>query len=89
MGQYVCCSEQEWEPVADLGHAAGVDFDLGRCKNCGTYLMGMFHVSSTTYNVLSNMFFLRLTGNKGERYIMDDVARLWLIVAVFIEEEGK
>ena len=42
VSQYMCCSEEEWEPVADLRYAAGVDFGLR-----------------------------------------------WLIVAVFIEEEGK
>jgi hypothetical protein len=61
-----CCSEREWEPVADLGHTAGVDFDLGRCKNCGTYLMAVFYVNSITYNVLSKQQgerFLRLQGS--------------------------
>ena len=53
MSEYRCCDELEWEAVADLGHTAGVDFDLGRCKNCGTYLMAVFYVVSTTYNVLS------------------------------------
>ena len=66
MSEYICCSEQEWEPVADLGHTAGVDFDLGRCKNCGTYLMAVFYVNSTTYNVLSKQQgerFLKLQGS--------------------------
>ena len=66
MSQYMCCNDQEWEPVADLGHAAGVDLDLGQCKNCGTYLMAVFYVNSTTYNVLSKQEaerFLKLQGN--------------------------
>ena len=72
-----CCSEQEWEPVADLGHTAGVDFDLGRCKNCGTYLMAVFYVSSTTYNVLSEQQaerFLRLRGSP----VLRKALRRWL-----------
>ena len=66
MDEYTCCSKQEWEPVADLGHTAGVDFDLGRCKNCGTYLMAVFYVNSITYNVLSKQEaerFLKLQGS--------------------------
>ena len=66
MSQYRCCSEMEWEAVADLGHTAGVDFDLGRCKNCGTYLMAVFYVNSITYNVLSDQQakrFLKLQGS--------------------------
>ncbi|HUT36412.1 MAG TPA: hypothetical protein VNE39_23195 [Planctomycetota bacterium] len=44
MAKYRCCGSQEWEAVADLGHAAGVDFDLGRCRNCGRYLMAVAYV---------------------------------------------
>jgi len=66
MSEYICCSEQEWEPVADFGHTAGVDLDLGRCKHCKTYLMAVFYVNSTTYNVLSKQKakrFLKLQGS--------------------------
>lgn len=48
-----CCAEQDWTALADLGHAAGADFDLGRCRSCGAHLMAVFYVASTTYVVIS------------------------------------
>ncbi len=48
-----CCADQSWTPLADFGHAAGVDLDLGRCENCGAYLMAVFYVQSTNYVVIS------------------------------------
>ena len=42
----------EWTPVADFGHAAGFDFDLGRCAACGAYIMAVFYEPSTTYNII-------------------------------------
>ncbi len=48
-----CCDRQSWTAVADLGHAGGVDLDLGRCANCGTYLMAVFYVTSTNYVTIS------------------------------------
>jgi len=40
--QQKCCENMKWEEVADLGHASGVDLDLGRCKQCGTYVMAIY-----------------------------------------------
>ena len=61
----VCCDKQSWSAIADFGHAGGFDLDLGRCANCGAYLMAVFYVSSTTYSVISNQqaaHFLKLQG---------------------------
>jgi hypothetical protein len=53
MPRHKCCENQEWVGVADLGHAAGVDFDLGKCKNCGRYLMAVFYTGpESTYVVI-------------------------------------
>jgi hypothetical protein len=63
--RYDCCADQSWTPLADFGHAAGADFDLGRCENCGTYLMAVFYVQSTNYVVISKEraeYFLKLQG---------------------------
>ncbi len=49
-----CCDNRSWTAVADFGHAGGVDLDLGKCENCGAYLMAVFYVSSTNYVVISN-----------------------------------
>jgi hypothetical protein len=48
-----CCPRQEWEAVADFGHVSGIDFDLGRCKNCGRYLLATWWVGpESTYHVI-------------------------------------
>ena len=60
-----CCADRSWTPLADFGHAAGVDLDLGRCGNCGAYLMAVFYVESTNYVVISQEEaerFLKLQG---------------------------
>ena len=75
MDEYTCCSKQEWEPVADLGHTAGVDFDLGRCKNCGTYLMAVFYVNSVTHNVLSKQAAERFLGLQGSEKLKKALRR--------------
>ncbi len=50
----ICCDNRSWTAVSDFGHAGGVDLDLGKCENCGAYLMAVFYVDSTNYVVISN-----------------------------------
>ncbi|MCZ6588576.1 MAG: hypothetical protein O7B24_11590 [Alphaproteobacteria bacterium] len=52
--RHTCCDQQSWTAVWDFGHAGGVDLDLGKCENCGAYLMAVFYVDSTNYVVISN-----------------------------------
>ena len=52
--RHTCCDDLSWAAVADFGHAGGVDLDLGKCENCGAYLMAVFYVESTNYVVISN-----------------------------------
>ena len=51
--------------IADFDSAGGFDLDLGRCASCGTWLMAVWYVGSTTYNVISQEraeYFLKLQG---------------------------
>jgi hypothetical protein len=46
-----CCPRFAWEPVADLGHTDGFDFDLGRCRGCGALVMHLWsdHAPESNY----------------------------------------
>ncbi len=62
---YDCCGDQEWTHVADFGHTAGFDFDLGRCANCGAYLLEVAYAYWPTIHVIEKPeaeSFLRLDG---------------------------
>lgn len=63
--RYMCCEDQSWTPIADFGHAAGVDLDLGKCETCGAYLMAVFYVASTNYVVVSEDEAQRFLGLQG------------------------
>ncbi len=65
MARSDCCSDQEWTHVADFGHTAGFDFDLGRCANCGAYLLAVAYADRPTIHVIGKSeaeSFLRLDG---------------------------
>ena len=34
-----CCGYEDFELIEELGHAESVDWDLGRCKRCGGFLL--------------------------------------------------
>ncbi len=62
---HTCCDNRSWAAIADFRHAGGVDLDLGKCENCGAYLMAVFYVESTNYVVIPNEqaeHFLNLQG---------------------------
>ena len=52
MAKYRCCDNMPWKAVADLGHAAGADFDFGRCAACGARLLDVFTAVSSTITVI-------------------------------------
>ncbi len=52
MARSTCCSDQEWSGVADFGHTAGFDFDLGRCANCRSYLLSVAYAYRPTVHVI-------------------------------------
>jgi hypothetical protein len=54
MSDAKCCANPEWTPVADFGHAAGFDLDLGRCANCGRYLMSVYYYGASNYVPVSD-----------------------------------
>ena len=60
-----CCERQSFELVADFGEVKGFDIDLGRCTSCDAWLMAVFWVSSTTYNVISQAQAERYQGLQG------------------------
>ena len=39
--RYRCCDRFEWVFLADFGRVAGVDLDLGRCGQCGMFVMAV------------------------------------------------
>ena len=68
-----CCEQQGFEAVADFGSVTGFDLDLGRCASCGAWLMAVFWVTSTTYNVISQEQaerFLELQGTPELRRVL-------------------
>lgn len=54
ISQYRCCDRMQRKYVADFGHVAGFDLELGRCAACGTYIMAVFYLESTSYNCISD-----------------------------------
>ena len=39
----ICCEHLNWEFVQDASHARGCEFTYGKCSNCGSDLIHMFH----------------------------------------------
>lgn len=34
-----CCDDPKFKLIEELGHVESVDWDLGRCQSCGSYLL--------------------------------------------------
>jgi hypothetical protein len=47
MPESICCENQNWMTVRDLGHADSFDFILGKCTACGIYSINVFCVSTS------------------------------------------
>jgi hypothetical protein len=39
MADLVCCADPTFELIEELGHVEAVDWDLGRCGSCGSYVL--------------------------------------------------
>lgn len=78
LSQYQCCERMQWTPVADLGEAAGFDFDLGRCAACGISIMAVFYVSSTTYNCISDEQAQRFLSLRDDAPALKKALRKWV-----------
>ncbi|HYW53804.1 MAG TPA: hypothetical protein VE826_07540 [Dongiaceae bacterium] len=35
----ICCDDPKFAMIEELGHVESVDWDLGTCKTCGSYLL--------------------------------------------------
>jgi hypothetical protein len=75
-----CCNGLTWTAVADFGHAAGVDIDLGRCSVCGSYLMCATYGASATYH--------RVSEERAAHYLSlqkEDPERLRLVLRKWVD----
>ena len=58
-----CCSDPKVELIEELGHVEGVDWDLGRCKSCGSSVLHQWSVHRPTL-----IFNDKLTAEEYERF---------------------
>ncbi len=42
-----CCKKPSWIAELDLAHAAGFEYMLGKCDQCGAYSMNVFCVATS------------------------------------------
>ncbi len=68
----------QWKPVADFGHVAGFDLDLGRCTACGVYIMAVFYVESTTYNCISDELAQHFLSLRGDPLQLKEELKKWV-----------
>ncbi len=64
--------------MADFGHVAGFDVDLGKCSVCGGYLMCLGYGASATYHRVRDeraAYYLSLQKDDPERLRL--VLRKW------------
>ena len=66
--------------MPDFGHAAGFDFDLGRCAACGAYMIAVFYEPSTTYNIIPDALAKQLL-----TYQQEDPAKLKVALKNWVE----
>lgn len=78
ISQYRCCDDMQWQSVADFGHVAGFDLDLGRCAACGIYIMAVFYVSSTIYNCISDELAQRFLALREDPIALKKALRRWV-----------
>lgn len=58
-----CCDDPKFTLVEDLGHAESVDWDLGTCPSCGSYVLRQW----SEYSPLST-YYDKLTTEEGTRF---------------------
>jgi len=74
-----CCIKFDWRFVADLRHAEGFEFTLGKCATCGTNLVNLWSdlvLDSQNYIIVDDDFVtqvLRLEGADLKQFL-----RQWL-----------
>jgi hypothetical protein len=58
-----CCSYETFELAEELGHVEAVDWDLGRCRTCGSYVL-----QTWSPHAPDRVFYDRLTAEEGARF---------------------
>lgn len=78
--RYRCCDQFDWVAVADFGHVAGVDLDLGRCDRCGRYVMAVFEPQegSLTRVCLTNAEAQTFLSRQGDPAGLRAVLQAWV-----------
>ncbi|MDP9105495.1 MAG: hypothetical protein M3N49_06145 [Candidatus Eremiobacteraeota bacterium] len=58
-----CCDDPKFDLVEELGHTEGVDWDLGTCPSCGSYVLRSWSEHSPLHT-----FHDKLTPDEGTRF---------------------
>jgi hypothetical protein len=58
-----CCDDPKYEQIEELGHVEAVDWDLGRCRSCGAYLLQQWSEHAPLHVYLD-----KLSEEEGERF---------------------
>ncbi|HEY0403803.1 MAG TPA: hypothetical protein VGD09_17430 [Blastococcus sp.] len=59
----ICCENPKFRLVEELGHVEAVDWDLGTCESCGSYLLQQWSEHAPL-----NVYLDPLTPEEGERF---------------------
>lgn len=58
-----CCEHPLFRLVEELGHAESIDWDLGKCANCGAY-----HLRTWSEYRPDALFYYRITDDHAQRF---------------------
>ena len=58
-----CCDNPRFELVEDLGHVESVDWDLGTCPSCGSYVLRQWSEYAPLHT-----YYDKLSPQEGERF---------------------
>jgi hypothetical protein len=74
----ICCEHPDYKLIEELGHVESVDWDLGRCAACGSYLLAQwseYAPASTSYDALTQAEGDELKASQGRRRF--DLLKRW------------
>jgi hypothetical protein len=63
-----CCDTVNWEFIQDASHARGCEFTYGKCSNCDSNLIHMFHTLANDdgyYEIVSPEFVTQMQTLEG------------------------
>ena len=64
----VCCDKISWEFIKDASHARGCEFTYGKCINCHSNLIHIFHTivnHDGDYQIVSPKFVEEMLSHQG------------------------